>query len=128
MDKIIKEIQIGWEDSQYNECKPSELEYLGEDIFDFTCYDSDISKLFAQGMIEVIEALILKKTFEYQNQSDSKYLTYLTMVNMPFLHGKLNWGTSIRGVWIEDELFEIKCKAILEWVKLNPPKITWKKK
>lgn len=125
MEEEIKEIQMGWEDSQHDDgCKPSELEYLGDYVFDFTCYDSDMSELFAKGMIEVIEALILNKTFEYQKQSDGKYITYLTMVNMPFLRDKLNWGTSIRGAWIDDEGFEIKCKAILEWVKLNIPNQT----
>lgn len=119
MEEIIKELQEGWqEECESQETAPSKLEYLADIVFDFTSYDSAISELFGQGMIEVIECIIARKTFEYQKQSDGKYMTYLTMVNMPFLKNQLNWGTSIRGAWFENSDFETKCKAILEWVKL----------
>lgn len=117
MGENIKELQDGFEESQYNECKPSRLEYLAENIFDFTSYDSSVAELFAQGMIEVIECIVSRKTFEYHGQSEGKYMTYLTMVNMPFLKDKLDWGTSIRGAWINSSDFEDRCKAILEWSK-----------
>lgn len=78
----------------------SKLDFLGEYIFNFTTYDSKVSELFAKKMIEVIECIYNKTTFDYQ-KNENNYFNYLTMVNMPFLQGMLEWGTSIRGAWFD---------------------------
>ena len=61
-------------------------------------YDGDASERFALKMIEVIESIINRTTFDYQKEN---YDNYLTMVNMPFLVDKLEWGGSIRGAWLD---------------------------
>jgi len=86
------------EEKQYNSCLGSRLDFIGETIFDFTMYDGDASERFAKKMIEVIESIINRTTFDYQT---SNYDDYLTMVNMPFLVDKLEWGGSIRGAWLD---------------------------
>ena len=86
------------EQKEYNECLGSRLDFIGETIFNFTMYDGDASKRFALKMIEVIESIINRTTFEYQKEN---YDNYLTMVNMPFLVDKLDWGSSIRGAWLD---------------------------
>jgi len=86
------------EQKEYNECLGSRLDFIGETIFNFTMYDGDASERFALKMIEVIESLINRTTFEYQKEN---YDNYLTMVNMPFLVDKLEWGGSIRGAWLD---------------------------
>lgn len=78
----------------------NKLQFLGDTIFDFTTYDSDIDEVLATRMIEVLDAILNRYTHEYQ-KDESKYLNYLIMVNMPFLVDKLNWGTSIRGAWLD---------------------------
>ena len=86
------------EQKEYNECLSSRLDFIGETIFNFTMYDGDASERFALKMIEVIESIINRTTFEYQKEN---YDNYLTMVNMPFLVDKLDWGGSIRGAWLD---------------------------
>ncbi|MBL0317485.1 MAG: hypothetical protein IPP69_17640 [Flavobacteriales bacterium] len=82
----------------------SKFEFLSSDIFDFTTYDGSIDELFAKNMIEVIDCILNKTTFEYHKsgQYGVKYLNFLTMVNTPFMKGKLEWGTSIRGAWFDE--------------------------
>lgn len=72
------------------------------DLFGFTTYDSSIDKLLSENMIEVLECILQKKTFDYLDKSPENYLNYLNMVNMPFLKEKLEWGTSIRGAWFDE--------------------------
>lgn len=74
------------------------LDYLGNFIFDFTTYDSDMSELFATKALEVCAAISDKATFEYIKDPE-QYRWYLVMCNMPFFVGRLDWGTSIRGAW-----------------------------
>lgn len=88
------------------------MEYLGSVVFDFTTYDSEIYVLFAEHMIPVVKCILERNTFEYQ-ESAIQYVNYLSMVNVPFLHDKLEWGTSIRGAWFDDfKEYEIDCGRI----------------
>lgn len=106
------------------EC-PSETKvaFLGNNIFDFTTYDDDMDKLFGQKALDVCVAITEKTTFEYQKDN---YQWYLIMVNMPFFEGKLEWGTSIRGAWWDNQTFEINSCALFEDyeqilnIKFNP--------
>lgn len=111
-----------------NDNKPglSKLEFLSETIFDFTTYDSEISEMFARNMLEVIECILKNKTFEYQKEPKN-YLNYLTMVNMPFLVKKLNWGGSIRGAWFEEYAYAEQDDSFNVAYDLKVPKIEIKK-
>lgn len=103
MKDYKKMLQAAYEENLHDECPPdSKLEFIGSDIFDFTTYHGAVDALFAGKMIEVLEAILLKKTFEYQDVSEENYLNYLLMCNMPFLKDKLEWGTSIRGAWFDE--------------------------
>jgi hypothetical protein len=115
---------------------PSEYwpwDFLAGDVFDFTLYDSNADVTFSKAMVEVITTLLDQSTFEFINDSD-QYNKYLTMVNMPFLNGKLDWGGSIRGACFdEDSSFDVCCGevvveknevkefmyAVVEWSKEN---------
>lgn len=116
-------------------CSPpnSKLEWIGDVVFDFTTYDGNMSAKFAGNMIDVIECILNGETFEYINKSEVHYITYLLMINMPFLKGKLEWGTSIRGAWFDEyghhsekeagriyykKNIKLFCKDLLEWNKL----------
>ena len=80
-------------------CPPeSRFEFLAENIFNFTTYDSEMSDLFGRKAVEVCIAVNERTTFEYL-KSEEGYKWYLIMCNMPFFAGKLEWGTSIRGAW-----------------------------
>jgi hypothetical protein len=74
------------------------LEFLAENIFDFTVYDSEIAETFARRAVEVCTAINESATFEYIKKQ-TNYEWYLLMCNMPFFVDKLEWGGSIRGAW-----------------------------
>ncbi len=118
------------EEKEWNECLDTRLQYVGNTIFNFTTYDGDADSRFALKMIEVLESIINRTTFEYQIEN---YDNYLTMVNMPFLVDKLEWGSSIRGAWldtakkyvlsndieIEKDEIEQFCTQLIDWAKGN---------
>ena len=116
MAKYIELLDKHFKEEQHLECAPeTKMEYLGSSIFDFNTYDSEIDILFAEKMVEVLKVILNKNTFEYIKDRE-QYLNYLTMVNMPFLTDKLDWGGSIRGAWFDNwkeyeiEGIEIKSK------------------
>jgi hypothetical protein len=78
--------------------RTSRLEYLADNVFNFTTYESEYSELFARKALEVCTAISDGKTFEYIKEPENR-LWYLLMVNMPFFADKLEWGTSICGAW-----------------------------
>jgi len=112
----------------------TKIEYLGETVFDFITYDSEMTLSMSHNMLEVLNCILNSKTFEYIKDK-TNYINYLNMVNTPFLIDKLEWGTSIRGAWLDDteqhtipllgkeggvpiEQYELSVfiKDILEWV------------
>ncbi len=95
-DELVKDYELMKEIQPDNEM--GRAEYLGDYIFDFTTYESFMSKLFAKKAIEVCKAITDRETFEYI-EDDENRRWYLIMVNMPFFHPKLDWGGSIRGAW-----------------------------
>jgi hypothetical protein len=85
--------------TELDECRPdNRLEYLGDQVFDFTTYDGEMSALFAEKAIEVCDAINKRETLEYIKEPES-YKWFLLMCNMPFFAQRLEWGTSIRGAW-----------------------------
>ena len=81
------------------ECAPkSRLAYLSESIFNFTTYDSEMDKLFAERAVEVCVAINSRMTLDYIKEPE-QYKWFLLMCNMPFFAERTEWGTSIRGAW-----------------------------
>jgi len=116
------------ENNSFKETVIPKLEFIGESIFNFTCYDSFAAELFAKNMIEVIECILTKTQFLYQEEN---YMNYLTMVNIPFLVDKIDWGTSIRAAWFDEwkqyEIASIKVskgeiykflQSLINWSKI----------
>lgn len=68
--------------------------------FGITTYDSAVDALFSETIVQVLEVIRDKTTFEYIKEHD-KYLKYLVVVNYPMIHDILNWGGSIRGAWFD---------------------------
>lgn len=114
------------------ECPPpSRLAFTGSYIFDFTTYDDAMDIVLATTMFEVLECIVNKTNFEYQKEN---YYQYIIFVNMPFLVEKLEWGTSIRGAWLDEykdyEIhggnfkvlkgqLEVFIRELIEWVKTD---------
>ena len=68
--------------------------------FDLTTYDSAVDAVFAETIVQVLEAIRDKNTFEYIEKTE-QYFKYLVVVNLPMIHKILNWGGSIRGAWFD---------------------------
>lgn len=111
----------------------NKYDFLNE-LFSFAVYEADIEKQMVKDMIEVLRAILNGETYEYI-KSPSRYKKYIRMVNTPFLHDKLDWGTSVRGAWLDNckeyyiELLDIEIgegeltkliKAIVEWYDSLP--------
>jgi len=129
MGKFTELLEKNFKEDQEQGCCPAEskMAYAGSHIFDFTTYDEEADVLFAKNMIEVLKCILDKEPFEYQ-KDEKQYINYLTMVNMPFLTDKLEWGGSIRGAWfdnwqeyevdfikIEKQELEIFIADLIEW-------------
>jgi hypothetical protein len=83
----------------YGECPAdSHLEFLSENVFNFTTYDAGMSELFGSKAVEVCLAITQKTTFEYLKDEEN-HRWFLLMCNMPFFSHRIDWGTSIRGAW-----------------------------
>ena len=127
--KYIELLDKHFKEEQHLEfAHETKMEYLASSIFDFTTYDGEIDILLAGRMIEVLKVILNRNTFEYIKDRE-QYLNYLTMVNMPFLKDKLDWGGSIRGAWfdnwkeyeidgieIEKQELEVFIAQLIEWV------------
>ena len=80
----------------------SRLEFLSEEVFNFTTYDRHLSEKMAKNALRIIDAITSQKTFEFiENIED--YELYILYVNLPFFKERLDWGTSIRRAWCPDE-------------------------
>lgn len=94
------------ETEDHHSPESSRLEYLADNLFDFTTYDSEMSSIFAAKAVEVCEAITTRKSLEYIEKSDEHYQWFLLMCNMPFFASRIEWGTSIRGAWWEPKPVE----------------------
>lgn len=96
------------EDGYIAECKfreiHSKLEFLSDEIFNFTAYDTEIAELFATKAIEVCNAITDGSTFEYIKDPEN-YRWFLIMCNFPFFYNRIEWGTSVRGAWWQYEIW-----------------------
>ncbi len=108
----LKLLRESYKETADNRDDPTleKLEFLANDIFGFTTYENVVSSMMAKKAIEVCKAISDKKTFDYIANEEGNFW-YLVMVNMPFFENRLEWGTSIRGVWWDlwgDKEFIIK--------------------
>lgn len=101
-ERYMSELDKIYHDALSIDDQMTRAEFLGSWIFDFTTYDGYYDVLFARNMLDVLNAIRDKKTFQYILDKDN-YKNYLLMCNTKFLSDKLEWGTSIRGAWFLDE-------------------------
>ena len=96
LNSYLKRIKEGFGENE----ELDKYEYASMYLFDFTTYDGEIDKLFCTKMSEVMAAILSNKTYDYIENEDN-YLNYMYMINMPFLVETIDWGTSVRGAWID---------------------------
>ena len=121
--------QLNWE------CPPEcRIEFVGRSIFNLTTYDSKMDIQLGCRIIEVVRCILDRTTFDYIEESPAKYSNYITVINLLFFDGMLEWGASIRGAWFDEfksysiSNIEVKERDInkfftdlLEWIELKNP-------
>lgn len=84
-------------------------DFLASEVFDLTTYDSGIDELFVNSILEVLRVIINRENFTYI-QDQNNYIKYLLVCNLLERFDWIEWGTSIRGAWIECD--EVNSKII----------------
>jgi hypothetical protein len=95
-----------------DEDKPTKYEWAASEIFDLTTYDGSMDELFVKKIIEVIKVILDRHNFEYIND-ENNYISYLAVCQLLVKYDWIDWGTSIRGAWINESCYE-KTKPILD--------------
>ena len=88
-------------------------EWAASEIFDLTTYDGELDELFAKKIIEVLKVIINKTNFEYI-KDNTNYINYILVCQLLNKFNWIEWGTSIRGAWIETYHPNVKTHPILE--------------
>lgn len=70
-------------------------------MFNITAYDSEVERQLGMTILEALNSVATRTTFDYQAASPDNYLSYLIAVNLRDVGNLLNWGGSIRGAWFE---------------------------
>ena len=103
----------------------SRLHYLGDYIFKFTTYDSEMGEFFAAVALEVAAAITDNATAAFIDNSDMHHKWYLVMVNMPFFSGRLDWGCSVRNAWWDYSDYVLETIGLYEdGEQLDPLELT----
>lgn len=98
--------------------------------FNITTYDTDIDLELFDILIEIMEAILERKTLEYINISKQNYRNFILFVNI--IKEYIDWGTSIRtcfftkllienmsdGSYIEFEEYN-EIKELIDYLKEN---------
>lgn len=98
--------------------------------FNITTYDTDIDLELFDILIEIMEAILNRKTLEYINISKQNYRNFILIVNI--IKEYIDWGTSIRtcfftkllienmsdGSYIEFEEYD-EIKELIDYLKDN---------
>ena len=98
--------------------------------FNITTYDTDIDLELFDILIEIMEAILKRKTLEYINISRQNYRNFILIVNI--IKDYIDWGTSIRtcfftkllienmsdGSYIEFEEYN-EIKELIDYLKEN---------
>lgn len=71
------------------------IDFLAVCIFKLFTYESEINAILVRQTLSVCQALVDDCTHEYVKQSPNHLLTYATVLHMPFLCNRVEWGESI---------------------------------
>lgn len=89
----------------YKECFTDErLKYswAATEIFDIWTYDSSLDELFVKDILEVCKVILDQENFEYI-KDEQNYKKYILVCQLLDKFHWIEWGTSIRGAWFDDD-------------------------
>lgn len=86
----------------YKECGTFEnkYEWAASHIFNLATYDSSLDELFVKKILEVCKVILNNKNYDYI-EDEKNYITFISVCQLLNSLGWIDWGTSIRGAWID---------------------------
>lgn len=75
--------------------------YIVENIFNMTTYDTRLSVMFSDTIVEVMRVIYERRNFEYIKDKNN-YVKFILVANMLDWMHMIEWGTSIRGCWFDN--------------------------
>jgi hypothetical protein len=94
-------VQFDLDTTSTNPDEPKTYLEIFAEIFNLTTYSSNMDRYFGFKILEVLNAMATGHVFDYQAQSEQHNKDYLMVCNFGAVAPLLNWGTSIRGAWID---------------------------
>jgi hypothetical protein len=80
----------------------NKYEWVCDELFQLKTYDSGMSEKWGRRIIDVCKAILEERTFDYIEE-DGNYEPYLMVCNLLDNKRWIDWGSSIRGSWFEDD-------------------------
>lgn len=85
----------------------NKYEWAASHIFNLATYDSDLDEKFVKLILEVCEVILENKNYEYI-EDETNYFTFIAVCQRLNSLGWIDWGTSIRGAWFDDQVYEFE--------------------
>ncbi len=80
----------------------NKYEWVCDELFQLTTYDSGMSEKWGRRIIDVCKAILEGKTFDYI-EKEGNYEPYLMVCQLLDKKNWIEWGTSIRGAWFQED-------------------------
>lgn len=74
--------------------------WVCDEAFDIATYDTDVSIAFGRAILDVMSAILGKRTFNYI-KLPGKYHAYIAVCHILDQRDMIDWGSSIRGAWFD---------------------------
>lgn len=100
---LYKDLMISIEEDEGISDKQLKASYIMRS-FNITTYDTDIDLELFDILIEIMEAIVKRKTLEYIDISKQNYHNFILFVNI--IKDYIDWGTSIRTCFFTKLLIE----------------------
>lgn len=95
-----------FEDEFAEHCDGAENEnkydWCAKYVFMLLTYDEELAEIFIKKIFEVCKAILEKRNFSFFKDNDEKYREYIIVCQLLCRLNWINWGTSIRGAWFEE--------------------------
>lgn len=102
-----------------NPCADNKYDWAAEEVFHLATYDNEISKLIVEDIFEIIDMIHNKLNWPYIADEDN-YFRYILVCQILDQFRWIEWGTSIRGAWLESDK---DSRDIIDGVPYTPENI-----
>jgi hypothetical protein len=102
MQKLFEIYKKFYEEAKDGCGYENKYEWVCEELFQLATYDSGVSEKWGRRIIDVCKAIIEQRTFDYIEKEEN-YEPYLMVCQLLDKKNWIEWGTSIRVSWFEED-------------------------